>query len=261
MLEARARWENRADNLLVKFMSFQTQDAELKQLIDHGFLRRMHSLEEGVDFLFEQLPPQATSANKRSIRVGTLVLQAFYINIYGCFDNLAHIWVHKNKISKVDGTALKFNDIGFSAKQTKIYGTLSKELQNYLTNLDDWFGHLKKVRHALAHKIPLYIPSKALDDESLKQYKKLEDKGSAALESHDIATWRKCIDRQMSLGRFHPSMVLSHSDTSEPVLFHAQVIRDFATIVEFAEKFLDDFISPDHASPITPPAFPPAVRG
>ena len=59
--------------------------------------------------------------------------------------------------------------------------SFSAEFQAYLQELDAWFGQLENFRHALAHRIPLYIPPYIIDPKNEQAYRELEAGMNAAL--------------------------------------------------------------------------------
>ncbi len=59
--------------------------------------------------------------------------------------------------------------------KNKIVGnTLGQELSQYLESMSDWFKYLDDYRHALEHRIPLYVPPFAIDPRNADRYSKLE---------------------------------------------------------------------------------------
>jgi hypothetical protein len=110
--------------------------------------------------------------------------------------------------------------------------------------LTQWYDeYLTGYRHALAHRIPLYIPPFCLNPEEFKQYESLEKQKFAARRQNNFQLLSQLNDKQDQLGKFVPLMKHSYGENSPLVVFHAQILADWNTIVDIAEKFLDEFSS------------------
>jgi hypothetical protein len=168
-------------------------------------------------------------------------LHAFVLNTFGVTDNLAWVFVHENgllgsrKAGKIDK-----NGVGLFQEATQTH--LSRDLVTYLKSdrPQSWHkNYLKVYRDALAHRIPLYVPPCGLNKEEAEKYqlsaKKLGDFSSLeAISSHDQA--REELSR---LGRPLPWFAASAGEEGAPIILHAQVLVDFATIQEITGKFCD----------------------
>jgi hypothetical protein len=56
---------------------------------------------------------------------------------------------------------------------------------------------------------------------------------SLAIQRRDFDEWDRLITRQNALGRFEAWMVHSLDEGAVPMRFHAQIICDFATVVDW----------------------------
>ena len=99
---------------------------------------------------------------------------------------------------------LRDTHIGFGPKNESVRATLSKDFQNYLKKLDKWFEHIADLRHALAHRIPLYIPPYVIQTADEAAYKDFEAQMFDAVKKHDFARYDQLSVEQMKLGRFRP---------------------------------------------------------
>jgi hypothetical protein len=76
----------------------------------HGFARRLGTLVRCIDRVFEILPPDREDIPSRDEVVdATINIQAFVLNIFGCLDNLAWIWVCEKDVRSEDGSELPPN--------------------------------------------------------------------------------------------------------------------------------------------------------
>lgn len=120
-------------------------------------------------------------------------------------------------------------------------GTLSKDLQDYLAALDAWFCHLANLRHALAHRIPLYIPPYVIEEKDEPAYRQFEEKMADAAKRGDFKEYDRLSAEQLRLGRFRPWIQHSFEEKARPVVFHAQMLADFNTVDELAQKMLGEY--------------------
>jgi len=100
---------------------------------------------------------------------------------------------------------------------------------------------LEDYRHALAHRVPLYIPPKQLNNEDADEWNRLENELSEAIRRRDFKGWDKIFAKQAALGTFEPIMMHSYGEGARPVFFHSQMVCDLATVVEIGEKMLAEF--------------------
>ena len=117
--------------------------------------------------------------------------------------------------------------------------TLSEDFRNYLKTLDAWFAHLTDLRHALAYRIPLYIPPYVIETKDEVAYKDFEIKMAEAAKKHDFTDYDRLSLSQLKLRRFHRGY--SFDEKAEPVVFHAQMLAYFNTVDELGRKVLEQF--------------------
>ena len=157
-------------------------------------------------------------------------------NLFGALDNLAWIWVEEKGIKNEDGNQLREERVGLGKKHKQIRRTFSPEFRQYLNDNHEWFKHLADFRHALAHRIPLYIPRYAIVD--AKEYEILQKKKDALTADPD--EYDRLTAEQMKRVQFLPVMKHSFSEKSKSVVFHPQVLSDFAMVEEIGKKMLQE---------------------
>jgi hypothetical protein len=121
-----------------------------------------------------------------------------------------------------------------------VRSTLSQEFQDYLRGLDRWFEHLRNLRHALAHRIPLYIPPYVIAKPDEAAYPDLEAKMGEANKQHQFAEYDRLSTEQLKLGRFRPWVQHSFGEGAKPIVFHPQMLAYFNTIDELGRKMLQE---------------------
>lgn len=231
-------WLDRESALTNGLFRLQLQSAHAKEMMTHGVCRRLSDLKHGLRRVFEILPPREAAPSREAIWDATAFLQAFVINVFGVMDNLAWLWRLEADVRGGNGQPLQRNRIGLTPDNVDLRGSLSAATQAYLRGTDAWFDYLEEYRHALAHRIPLYIPPKQLDDVAADEFARLEAEVGAP--GWDWARWPEVLAAQRALGMFEPVMMHSYGEAARPVHFHGQMVCDFATVIEVAEHILTD---------------------
>jgi hypothetical protein len=185
-----------------------------------------------IERVFAILPPEADQRPPDPVLFDTTAfIQSFVMNVFGALDNLAWIWVSE-KMLKVPR-----KQIGLVPKCEKVRASFSAETAGYLTGLDDWFAHIIDFRDALAHRIPLFIPPFIVSEENEAAYDALEARKRATKDNDEYD--RLCAE-QAKLEVFEPVMKHAIDDNKPPVVFHFQLVQDFLTVEEIAEKVLEE---------------------
>lgn len=215
------------------------QNAGAREHADHGFSRRLSTMVRCVDRVFEILPPDGADIPTRDETVdATINIQSFVMNAFGCCENLAWIWVLERGVVRPNGAALPAGRVGLSATYQSVRDSFSPAFRGYLDGREAWFAHLKDFRDALAHRIPLYIPPHTVAPEDGAQYQALGRAAQAALLRGALDEEVRLKAEQMALARFQPIMTHSLAALAGVVVFHPQLLADFATINELAREFL-----------------------
>jgi len=232
-------------HLLEKYITLTLSNPRALEFARQGVPRRLKVLARCITNVFTQIPPERSELPSRDeLSDATINVQSFVFNVFGAVDNLAWVWMHQIGQKRQDGTPIPDGHIGLGPKNTSVRATLSQEFQDYLTTLDKWFEHLAGLRHALAHRIPLYIPPYVIEQKDEAAYRECEAKMTEAAKKHDFAEYDRLAGEQMKLGRFRPWVQHSFAENAKPIVFHAQMLADFNTVDELARKMLDELARP-----------------
>jgi hypothetical protein len=230
--------------LIEKYFSLDLKKARAREFATQGYPRRLKVMVRCINNVFEMIPPDSeTLPSRDTLSDATINIQSFIFNVFGSIDNLAWIWVSENGQQRADGTPIPDRHVGLGPKNESVRALLSNELQEYLKGLDRWFAHIADLRHALAHRIPLYIPPYVIQKADEAAYKELEGKMTEAITNHDFAGYDLLSVEQMKLGRFRPWVQHSFEEGAVPTVFHAQMLADFNTVEELGRKMLDALTS------------------
>jgi len=234
--------KSKLTDLLEKYISLNLKNPRAQEFARHGFPRRLKIMDRCITNVFDQIPPESAKLPSRDeLSDATINIQSFVFNVFGAVDNLAWIWMAERGQKRDDGTPVPDTHIGLGPKNDSVRGTLSPELRDYLKTLEKWFDHLSNLRHALAHRIPLYIPPYVIETKDLAAYREFELKMNEAAKKRDFKEYDRLSAEQLGLGRFRPWIQHSFEENAGPVVFHAQMLADFNTIDELAHKMLVEF--------------------
>lgn len=234
----RDEWLERESALTRDLFLLQLESDQAREMMTHGVCRRISDLKHGLGRVFEIIPLQETEPSRDAIWDATAFLQAFIINVFGAMDNLAWLWRLEADVRGRNSQPLHRKRIGLTPDNADLRASLSARTRGYLGGLDAWFGYLEAYRHALAHRIPLYIPAKQLDDVDAAEFARLQAQVGAP--GWDWHQWGDNLAAQRRLGVFEPVMMHSFGEGARPVRFHGQMVCDFATVIEVAEHIVAD---------------------
>jgi hypothetical protein len=245
LAEDYAALSGKLDDLLVRFFTLTVTNPRATEYARQGVPRRLKVLARCITNVFTGIPPERHELPSRdALSDATINIQGFVFNVFGAVDNLAWVWMHQIGQKRQDGTPIPDSHIGLGPQNTSVRATLSKEFQDYLVTLDKWFKHNAALRHALAHRIPLYIPPYVIEQKDHAAYCEMDAKMTRAATKHDMAEYDRLAGEQLKLGRFRPWVQHSFEENAKPVVFHAQMLADFNTLVELAHKMLNELAQP-----------------
>jgi hypothetical protein len=226
--------------LVESFLSRQYNDPKAQEYAHHGFSRRLNTLARCIENTFGILPPDlAGSPAREQLLDAAINVQAFVFNVFGSLDNLAWIWVSEKSLTGKDGYPIPDHRVGLRASNALVRGSLSAEFQAYLQQLDPWFLYLEDFRHALAHKIPLYIPPYVVSPANEVAYREIQERSKAAISRGNFVEYGHMSAEQDALGVFRPWVIHSVGrQPANPVMLHAQLLTDFATVESVAQRML-----------------------
>jgi hypothetical protein len=236
-----AAMRGKLNNLVEAYILREFTNPRAREHASQGFPRRLKVMVRCIDNVFGEIPPDRSDLPSRDeLSDATINIRSFVFNVFGSIDNLAWIWVCEKGQKRRDGTPVLDTQIGLGPGNTSVRSTLSQEFQDYLKGLDKWFEHLSKLRHALAHRIPLYIPPYVIAKEDEPAYRELEVKMNEAIKQHKFEEYDRLSAEQMKLGRFRPWVQHSFEEGAKPVVFHPQMLADFNTVDELGHKMLEE---------------------
>lgn len=228
--------------LLHNYVWRNFQNEKAIEYAKHGFSRRMKTLVRCIKRLFELLPPNRVDLpDDDDLTDSAIFVQAFIFNVFGVIDNLASIWVSETGLTERNGKQLSRKAVGLLPGCTTLRKSLSDDLQQYLTSLDGWFSYLASYRHALAHRVPLYIPPSVVIGDKRTLFTEIGRKIEEAAKRGDVRSYKELFKEQEALGVFRPWMCHSFNEGADPVAVHPQMLADFNTVCEIGKRMLHEF--------------------
>jgi hypothetical protein len=235
LVDSAAMVRSRAYALIEAFVSIGYSSDLAREHARHGFSRRVSMLSRCIHLVFRELPPDLEGLPEAATLLdATISIQAFVFNAFGALDNLAWIRVSERGLKNEDGKPLPRDQIGLSSQCKRVRATFSQDTQDYFATLEPWFAHLTDFRHALAHRIPLYIPPYSVGESRLTEYEAL---GRRVWSAQGDERERLKADR-LALAVFQPVMKHSFADPKPPVMFHSQLLTDFGTVEQIGKRIL-----------------------
>lgn len=207
--------------------------------LQHGAARRVQIMARALKNIFRLFPPNT----ERPLHPDDLAdvqinLHAYFINLYGVFENFAWAFVHRHGLE----TQLNTHDVGLFHKKTR--KLFPQKLAEYVASarMVRWRDtYLKTYRDALAHRVPLYVPPSVFTQEEGQLYQRLFEGELAHINAHEFAEAEELAARRAELGKpnlfFVPAF--SQLDKLHPVYLHPQLISDSMTVVECGRIFFD----------------------
>jgi hypothetical protein len=228
--------ETKYNQLILTFNHHQYKSEEGAEYARHGYMRRLGTLKRCIDNVFTLIPPDTEIVPDRNVlHDAQIYIQSFLANVYGAIDNLAWVWVYERGLDQT----ISRKRVGFRANHSEVRSTLSKQFQDYLQTLDQWFGYVVEYRDALAHRIPLYIPPGGVRPKDVDTYNDLSRRMTDALYvNYDGFEYSRLSAEQERLLIFQPLITHSVKETTAHFPFHIQMLADFLTVEEVGYKVL-----------------------
>jgi len=231
------RWRTRAIDIIATLVTRPYATAEGAEYGKHGLGRRISTLRHSIGTVFDTLPMGGELPDRDDLSNATVSLQSFCINIVGALDNLARVWIYES--GRFEGQPIAPSHIGFAPKNVRVRQSLPADFLEYLRPFDDWFEYIENYRHALAHRIPLYIPSRQYREEDAAERERLDALKWQAVRNGRLDEAEE-LDRAMhELGTFHAWMMHSFNEPAQPIAVHPQMICDLSTVIEVTERLLE----------------------
>ena len=214
------------------------QNERAKEFAQNGYVRRLNVLARCIENVFALIPPERTEPVERDVRRDAEIqIQASVFNVFGAADNLAWIWVSEKGIRRANGSEIPHTRIGLRPANEEVRALLPQALRDYVAGFDAWFDAIDNYRHALAHRIPLYIPPFMVDPAEADRYQALEQAKNAALLAGNLPEHGRLRAEQATLEFFRPWMQHSFGEQAQPMVFHPQLLANFNTIEEMGRTF------------------------
>ena len=224
--------------VFIWFSQFPFKNEKALEHATRGLCHRLNIARACAMNVFDAYRPdrKGLPSTKEVIEM-TINFQSFVFNIYGCLDNLAWIWAsesgfqHKNVF-----------EIQFSSEKNKsgLLNTLSQDFQKYWKSISDKLKHLKELRDALAHRIPLSVPPYVALPEKMQECAPLEDELQQANLRGDVDRHKEINKKLEELTFFEPICMHSPMESSSAYCLWMECIGGLGLITDICEKLIPE---------------------
>ena len=240
--DAQVALRGKYEGLAAAYSGKHFENMEARAFARQGFPRRLELMQHCIESSMEAFPPRISWApGPFGILDATVCLQAFVLNVQGCIDNLAHIWVREKGLTGEDGGPLDGSRVGFGPGAEAVVESLSPEFAGYLKELDPWFDYLARFRHALEHHVPLYVSGHAVAEETLREYGEMGERIKDAEGCGDHGAADRLTRERSALVSFFPIVEHAFGENAKKDFFQFQMMTDFDTVAEIAQRLLLEF--------------------
>jgi hypothetical protein len=252
-----SQFEKRLQELRNETAGVQLISHDLSQLLtkgrarvyaNEGVGRRIKLIARSAENVFKSYPPGlAELMTPEDCDDVAIQLHAFAINVYAILDNIA--WVCMLEA----GGDLPPLKVGLFKQSCQPY--LPPDLLAYVQqdSAKEWFNQYGKVyRDSTAHRIPIYLPSRAYTPEESKQFTELHTRshqllieasqimvqdrvrGLELLDAHEALLRQK---EHIGSNSLLVALSLNEQTPIPPVYMHPQILCDWGLANEVVRKF------------------------
>lgn len=223
-----------------RYLTHAFAQERAREFAHHGFARRLKTLARCIENVFDLIPiEQVAPVDSRTRNDAEINIQASVFNVFAAADNLAWIWVLERGVRQANGADLPDTWVGLRQGNRAVREALPADLRNSVQQFDQWFDMVDNYRHALAHRIPLYIPPFGVDSANERAYQQLEVSKHEALARGDRAEHDRMRAEQAALEFFRPWMIHSLGEGARPLVFHPQLLANFNTVEELGRLLIN----------------------
>lgn len=240
-LEAR-RTQHHSLRMDLSRLAEQLTNSRAATFVNEGVNRRLGLVERSAVNIFALYPPDRPSflSNEECTDV-SIQFQAFAINVYALFDNIAWVCVLERGIN--------LNPMEIGPLKPKAQACMPPALAKYLQQsaVAKWFREYgKSYRDSTAHRIPPYLPTRVFTGDEGERWQRLNRESIEVLLDYQpgdraderLARCRELEEEKDSIGSNSLLVALSLVEREVPPVFlHPQVLCDWALSQELVENF------------------------
>lgn len=240
--EELARVPGKQAVLQARFLMHPFKEVRAQEFAHHGFVRRTATLARSIENVFALIPPERIEPlDDHDVRRDAEInIQAAVFNAFAAVDNLAWVWVVETDARQPNGEKIPNEWVGLRPKNWIVRDTLPDSLRDYVASFDKWFEMIDNYRHALAHRIPLYIPPYCVDPRNAARHEELDVLQAQAASKGKFEEVEKLRAEQEAMRFFRPWIQHSFSEGATPLGFHPQLLSNFNTIDALGNALLDE---------------------
>lgn len=223
-----------------RYIDHRFEQERATEFSNHGFIRRVATMARCIENVFALIPPEQSEPVSRDTRRDAEInIQASFFNTFAAVDNLAWVWVVERNVRQPNGACLPENYVGLRRANRMVREALPRQLRQAIERHDEWFAMIDNYRHALAHRIPLYIPPYCVLAENEARHNELDTLILQAVASGELKELCRFRMEQAGMRVFQPVMQHSFGERARSLVFHPQLLANFNTVDELGNAMLD----------------------
>lgn len=201
----------------------------------HGLCRRAMIIRRNLNYFITVIPPtRKNTLNYDDISETTMHINSFYINLYGCLDNIAWMILYELNMfncQNKEEAYFKFKVDLFKNEFLNEIGQIDEIFANFFHTKKSWYINLKTYRHPSAHRFPLYIvPQVFSKPEDVQHFYELREKSLMEACNRNFEESKKLIKKQQSIGVF--PHLMAHDLSQQPTVLYPTIFDDCFTLDE-----------------------------
>lgn len=201
----------------------------------NGILNRLGLLRRSFELFFPAL--EKLPENDFECETVNVMLNSIYLHIRGILDNTAWLIYYELNLQN-----LKIpRDIDFTGNKylraIQVNANLNKTIKEYA----EWMKELKEKRDPIAHRLPLYIPAKFIDnEEEVNKALSLKEKADQKRNNND-ESWIQDEFSAMSVGKFKPIIINLDAERKQGKIY--LILPEIEKDIENFSKFISKIFS------------------
>lgn len=168
-------------------------------------------------------------------------LNSYYLNLRGCFDNLA--WALNYQFSIVEAEESRRNRSRcnlFGKEFLDALDRLRPTLRQSLRNYEEWAAELKKLRDPAAHRLPLSVVGGCLPTDSTSEFQKLWAKAAAPRSELGGKPRSYFVQQAYALLEYEPLIAVGTASGQETRKIPVQLGNDHRLFLDIARHVLNE---------------------
>lgn len=230
--------------IFVWYFHFDFKNATAKEHAARGLCQRLITMRANVMNIFDAYRPgrEGIPSSKEMVDL-TINFQSFIFHLYGCLDNLAWIWASESGFEYKRPSEITFS---LNKNGSVLLKTLSDDFQQFWKSKSRIIKHIENFRHALAHRIPLYVPPYIPKEGHIEECNQINEEMQQASLKYDLELFDKLLKKLEKIAFFEPICAHSVLENSQMVSVWLECISGLDFISTICKKISEEIRNRDN---------------